>query len=192
MKMKSTILVAGVFLFAITLAGCKSSKKAVDSTFGKEVTVPCSDEEFHTDSKYFRGTGNGISIDLSTARNKAKMDANTNLAQSINTTLKSVSERYVNERQFDASSEFEQKFEQLTREVVNQQRNNVEVACYKTTQMKDGKFQVFTAVQVSKDEVLNNIANRISKDKKLQVYYDKMKFEQIFNEEMSKLESERP
>jgi len=167
-------------------------QKTVDSTFGKEVIVPCSDEEFHTDSKYFRGTGNGISIDLSTARNKAKMDANTNLAQSINTTLKSVSERYVNERQFDASSEFEQKFEQLTREVVNQQLNNVEVACYKTTQMKDGKFQVFTAVQVSKDEVLNNIANRVSKDKKLQVDYDKMKFEQVFNEEMKKLESERP
>ena len=192
MKMKSTILVAGAFLFAVTLAGCKSSKKTVDSTFGKEVIVPCSDEEFHTDSKYFRGTNNGISIDLSTARNKAKMDANTNLAQSINTTLKSVSERYVNERQFDASSEFEQKFEQLTREVVNQQLNNVEVACYKTTQMKDGKFQVFTAVQVSKDEVLNNIANRVSKDKKLQVDYDKMKFEQVFNEEMKKLESERP
>ena len=95
-------------------------------------------------------------------------------------------------RKFDASSEFEQKFEQLTREVVNQQLNNVEVACYKTTQMKDGKFQVFTAVQVSKDEVLNNIANRVSKDKKLQVDYDKMKFEQVFNEEMKKLESERP
>jgi len=27
MKMKSTILVAGAFLFAVTLAGCKSSKK---------------------------------------------------------------------------------------------------------------------------------------------------------------------
>jgi len=47
-------------------------------------------------------------------------------------------------------------------------------------------------VQVSKDEVLNNIANRVSKDKKLQVDYDKMKFEQVFNEEMKKLESERP
>ena len=190
--MKSMIMVAAAFTFAAVLSSCGGSKKAADSSFGKEVSVPCNDDESHSDAKFFRGTGNGISQDLSTAKSKARLDANTNLARSINTTIKSVSDRYVNERQIGENSEFEQKFEQMSREVVNQQLNNVEVACNKTMQTKDGKFQVFTALQVSKDEVLNNISNRISKDQKLQLDYDKMKFEQIFNEEMNKLESERP
>lgn len=187
MKIRHMFLFAGAFAGALMLASCGGSKPAADDSFGKEVNVPCNDDEFHSDAKYFRGTGNGISQDLSTAKSKAKMDANANLSRSINTTLKMVADRYVNERQIGEASEFEQKFEQMTREVVNQQLNNVEVACSKTLQMKDGKYQVFTALQVAKDQVLNNIKDKISKDQKLQLDYDKMKYEQIFNEEMDKL-----
>jgi len=186
MKIKHMFLFAGAFACALMLASCGGSKKASDSSLGKEVNIPCSDEEFHSDAKYFRGTGSGISQDLSTAKSKARLDANTNLSRSINTTLKAVADRYVNERQIGEASEFEQKFEQMSREVVNQQLNNVETPCSKTLQ-KDGKYNVFTALQVPKDQVLNNIKDKISKDQKLQLDYDKMKFEQVFNEEMDKL-----
>lgn len=192
MKMRNLLMVAGIFTFAFMLASCGGSKKAADPSFGKEINVPCNDDEYHTDAKYFRGTGNGISTDLSTAKSKARIDAQTNLSRSISTTMKSVADRYVNERQVGDAQEFEQKFEQMTREVINQELNNVEVACSKTLQMKDGKYQVFQALQVPKDQVLNNIKDRISKDQKLQLDYDKMKFEQVFNEEMDKLAKERP
>ncbi len=192
MKMRNLLMVAGIFTFAFMLASCGGSKKAADPSFGKEINVPCNDDEYHTDAKYFRGTGNGISTDLSTAKSKARIDAQTNLSRSISTTMKSVADRYVNERQVGDAQEFEQKFEQMTREVINQELNNVEVACSKTMQMKDGKYQVFQALQVPKDQVLNNIKDRISKDQKLQLDYDKMKFEQVFNEEMDKLAKERP
>lgn len=192
MKMRNLLMVAGIFTFAFMLASCGGSKKAPDSSFGKEINVPCNDDEYHTDAKFFRGTGNGISTDLSTAKSKARIDAQTNLSRSISTTMKSVADRYVNERQVGDAQEFEQKFEQMTREVINQELNNVEVACSKTLQMKDGKYQVFQALQVPKDQVLNNIKDRISKDQKLQLDYDKMKFEQVFNEEMDKLAKERP
>jgi len=192
MKIRNLFMVAGVFAFTFMLASCGGSKKAADPSFGKEINVPCNDDEFHTDAKYFRGTGNGISSDLSTAKSKARIDAQTNLSRSISTTMKSVADRYVNERQVGDASEFEQKFEQMTREVINQELNNVEVACSKTLQMKDGKYQVFQALQVPKDQVLNNIKDRISKDQKLQLDYDKMKFEQVFNEEMEKMAKQRP
>lgn len=187
MKVRNMILFASAFAVAFTLASCGGSKKAADdSGMGKELNIPCSDDEFHSDAKYFRGTGNGTSQDLSTAKSKARLDANTNLSRSINTTLKAVADRYVNERQIGENSEFEQKFEQMSREVVNQQLNNVEVACSKTFQ-KDGKYNVYMALQVPKDQVLSNIKDKISKDQKLQLDYDKMKFEQVFNEEMDKL-----
>lgn len=69
--------------------------------------------------------------------------------------------------------------------------NNVAIACSKTL-TKDGKYKAFIAVEVAKDELLANIKDRISKDQKLQLDYDKMKFEQIFNQEMDKMASERP
>ncbi|HPX05195.1 MAG TPA: hypothetical protein PLC17_04595 [Tenuifilaceae bacterium] len=192
MKLTKNLFLALAVAGAFTMASCGGSKKAAtDNSMGTEVNVPCSDVEFHSDAKFFRGTGMGTSQDLSTAKRKASLDANTNLAASINRTIKSVTDRYTNERTFNDASEFEEKFEQLTRDVVNQELNNVSTVCSKTFN-KDGKYNVYVAVEVAKDELLNNIKDRISKDQKLQLDYDKMKFEQIFNEEMDKIANERP
>jgi hypothetical protein len=191
MKLTKTLLIVGAFAGALALSSCGGSKSAGgDDGMGKEISTPCSDNEFRSDQKFFRGTGVGTSQDLSTAKRKASLDANNNLAAGINRTLKSVTDRYTNERQIGANSEFEEKFEQLTRDVVNQELNNVSTPCSKTFQ-KDGKYTVYMAVEVAKDELLNNIKDKISKDQKLQLDYDKMKFENIFNEEMNKLANEQ-
>ena len=192
MKLAKTFMFVGLIAFAATLVSCGGSKPVAkkDDGLGKEINVPCSDNEFHSDQKSFRGTGIGISQDLSTAKSKANLDANSNLAASINRTIKTVTDRYTNERQIGENSEFEQKFEQLTRDVVKQELNNVSTVCSKTFQ-KEGKYNVYVAVEVAKDELLNNIKDRISKDQKLQLDYDKMKFENIFNEEMDKLANEQ-
>jgi len=191
MKLTKTFLFVGAIAFAVALVSCGGSKPAVkDSGLGKEISIPCSDAEFHSDQKFFRGTGTGTSQDMSTAKNKASIDANSNLAGSINRTIKTVTDRYTNDRQIGENSEFEQKFEQLTRDVVNQELNNVSTVCSKSF-TKDGKFSFYVAVEVAKDELLNKIKDKISKDQKLQLDYDKMKFENIFNEEMNKLAGEQ-
>jgi len=191
MKLTKTFLFVGAIAFAVALVSCGGSKPAVkDSGLGKEISIPCSDAEFHSDQKFFRGTGTGTSQDMSTAKNKASIDANSNLAGSINRTIKTVTDRYTNDRQIGENSEFEQKFEQLTRDVVNQELNNVSTICSKSF-TKEGKFSFYVAVEVAKDELLNKIKDKISKDQKLQLDYDKMKFENIFNEEMNKLAGEQ-
>jgi len=190
MKLAKTFLFVGALALSAALVSCGGSKpSAKDDGLGKEMTVPCSDNEFHADAKFFRGTGIGISQDLATAKSKASLDANSNLAASINRTIKTVTDRYTNERQIGENSEFEQKFEMLTRDVVKQELNNVSTVCNKTFQ-KEGKYNIYMAVEVAKDELLNNIKDKISKDQKLQLDYDKMKFENIFNEEMDKLANE--
>ncbi len=177
----------------VSFASCKSQKDVIKPTDEmKEVVTPCGDEEFHSDAKFFRGSGIGNSQDQATAKSKANLDAARNLAASINRTLKSVTDRYTNERQIGENSEFEQKFEDMTRDVVNQEMNNVSTVCAKTFQdPKDKKYKVYMALEVAKDELLNNIKDKISKDQKLQLDYDKQKFENIFNEEMDKLSNER-
>jgi hypothetical protein len=190
-ELTKILFIALLLVGAVSISSCGGKKKATSDALGTEVNTPCSDQEYRSDKNYFRGTGIGISSDLSTAKRKANLDANAMLAAGINRTIKSVTDRYTNERQFNDASEFEEKFEMLTRDVVNQELNNVAVPCTKTFQ-KDGKYHVYTAVEVAKDELLNNIKDRISKDQKLQLDYDKMKFENIFNQEMEKMANERP
>ena len=49
----------------------------------------------------------------------------------IQSNTKSVTDRYVNERELTSASEFEQKFENLTREVADETISNIVVACEK-------------------------------------------------------------
>ena len=190
-ELTKILFVAILFAGAFTIASCGGSKKATDASLGKELNIPCSDDEFHSDKTHFRGTGMGESTNLSAARRKASLDANAMLAASVNRTIKTVSDRYTQDITVGDASEFAEKFEDMTRSVVNQQLNNVATVCNKTFQ-KDGKYSVYVAVEVAKDEMLNNISDRISKDDRLRLDYDKMKFENIFNQEMEKLANERP
>lgn len=191
MRLSNITLLAGAFASALLIASCGGSKKAAtDDGLGTEINTPCSDNEFQTDAKTFRGTGIGTSQDQGTAKTKARLDANRNLAEGINVTIKSVTDRYTNELEVGEASEFERKFEDLTRQVINQEMNNVAVVCQKMFN-KDGKFTCYIATAVDKDQILNNIKESISKDAKLKLDYDKMKFEQVFNEEMEKLAAEQ-
>ncbi|MEI6049002.1 MAG: hypothetical protein WCS03_08910 [Bacteroidota bacterium] len=193
---KSTFRILSLTFLAfsvLTFNSCKAKKVAATPAYTdmKEVITPCSDAEFRSDSKIFRATGTSSSQDQSTCKRKALLDANTNLAASVNRTIKSVTDRYTNERRIGAASDFEEKFDQLVRDVVNQQLSNVTTVCSKMFTKTDGLYYSYIAVEVQKDELLNNINNNVTNNQKLQLDYDKVKFEKIFNEEMDKLSKEQ-
>jgi len=187
LELTKILFLVAILAGAVAVSSC--GKKSTKSNLGEELEIPC--DGFQTDKVAFRATGSGISQDLRTAEDKALVTARQRLASGITTTLKSVTDRYTNERTFNDAAEFEEKFENLTREVTNQELNNVATICNKKFQ-KEGKFNVYVAIEVKKDELLQKIEKQITKDQKLQVDYDKMKFEQIFNEEMGKMEGEQP
>jgi hypothetical protein len=181
-------LIATVFLFT----DCRSKKKAAAdySSLGREVITPCSDNEYSTTRTHFRGTGIGEGTNLASVRRKASLDANAMLAASINRTIKSVTDRYTQDITVGTANEFAEKFEDITRSVVNQELNNVSTVCNQMFE-KNGKYTVYMAVEVGREELVKGISERINRDERLRLDYDKMKFEQIFNEEMEKLARER-
>jgi len=189
-KIMFALAIMGSMFF---ISGCKGKKAATPdySGLGRELKTPCSDNEFSSTATHFRGTGIGEGTNLASARRKANLDANALLAASINRTIKTVTDRYTRDITLGDANEFAEKFEDLTRSVVNQVLNNVATVCNQMYE-KDGNYTVYMAVEVGKDELLNNVADRISRDDRLRLDYDKMKFEQIFNEEMQKLANERP
>lgn len=185
-----SILVIAVLASAVTFTSCKKNKGVIKpEKNAKEIIIPCKDEG-RSDKNFFRADAQATSQDMSLSREKALTSAKQRLAGLINTKIKSVTDRYVNETEVGTNSDFEQKFENLTREVVNQTLVDIAIVCEKNFQEATGKYTTYIAIEVDKEAMLNGISNSISKDQKLRVDYDKMKFEQIFNEEMEKLSEE--
>ncbi|MDR0414531.1 MAG: hypothetical protein LBH84_03855 [Prevotellaceae bacterium] len=179
---KTFIIVTAVAAAAGAICSSCSPKSVAVIAGEKEVSIPCDDKR--TDKNFFRGQGIGQSKDLNTARDKARMNANAELAGSITTTIKQVQERYVNDAG-QKPSDYSELFEGLTKQVVNQQISNLSIACNKTTKTTDGMYKVYMAVEANKEEVYKALERGFEAEKKLETLFNREKFRQSFEEEMA-------
>ena len=189
MKIKTVSYSLVIVLSLFLLNSCGGSKTTTGSKF-KEITVPCTNEG-RSNSDYFRASSVGKSQDLATSKEKALLLTKQRLASLISSTLKSVSERYVNDQQIGQETDFEQTFENMTRDIVKQKLQDIAITCEKTGQNDKGEYETYMAIEVKKDVIYNGIDKGISKDKKLAAQYDRMKFKAKFDEEMNKLKDEQ-
>ncbi len=173
-----------------TACARNSGKAKVSDRTDVEIEIPCAGYEFETTSGVFRSSRSGVSTDKNLSRDKAMLAAKGALAASISSTIKSVTDRYAQDRTIGADAEFSEKFENLTREVVNQKLVGVKTICQKVFQKKDGRYETYVSIELNTNEVFNGVQNSVNKDDKLRQDYDKQKFEAIFKEEMDKLAEE--
>lgn len=180
-----TLFVAIIAIGSLTITSCK--KKPIQKVEGQEeIIVPFMSKEFKTNKEYFRARSSGKSSDLETARKIAVLNAKGQLASSMQSTIKRVTEQYTNQVNVGNKEEFQKKFEDLTRESTNQTMNDVNVMAEKVLRDKaDGSYEYWVVVEASRETVFNNISN----SQKVKLDYDKKKFEEIFNQEMQKLEN---
>jgi len=189
--MKTTKLLLIPAIALLSIGGCKSKKKTVQQTTGSvEITLPFSSKEYRSDENYYRAKNVGKSPDLATSKKIAMQNATNELADAIQTMIKKVTDQYTNQRTVGKDQEFENKFEELARQVTSQTMNNIRVKDEKTFMEPDGKYTYWVAVEADKKEVFKNMDTRISGDSKLKLDYDKQKFQNIFDEEMKKLANE--
>jgi len=189
MKSKEILIVSLIAIFAF--AGCKGTKKLDKVTGAQEISVPFSESKYKSDKDYFRAKQYGKSPDLSTAKKIALQNAKSELASNIKSLVKRVTDQYTNQRTIANKQEFENKFEELAREVVDQTLTDVKIMDEKIFKETDGSFSYWVAIETSKQSILEGVTNKITKDEKLQLDYDKKKFEEIFNSEMDKLSKEQ-
>lgn len=189
-KTSKWLLIPAVAVLAFS--SCKS-KKAVPiekRTGAVEISVPFSSKEYRSDENNFRSKQVGKSPDQATAKKIAFQSARAEMAANINATVKRVTDQYTNQRTVGNTQEFENKFEELSREVVNLEMSNVKEIGEKLFQEPDGSYSYWIALEASKKEVFDKIDAKISNDAKLKLDYDKQKFQQIFDAEMKKLAEE--
>jgi len=185
-------IIASILVLFTVFSSCKSKKQAESSSKGAtQIQIPCQDEG-RSDKEFFRADNSSSSQNMSLSREKALTMAKQRLSGLIETHIKSVTDRYVNEYEVGDRMDFSGKFENLTREVINQSLIDIAIICEKTFQENDGKYTTYIAIEVNKETLFNGYDSYVSRDEKIQVDYDKMKFEEIFNEEMEKLAKDRP
>ncbi len=182
------LLIAASIVAGSIFTGCKS--KEVTSVKDEVIVeVFCSGPEYRTDKNTFRANATGESTDMEIARKKASSNTKAALAAQIETTIKGVTDNYVNSREFNNVEEVEERFEALNREVVNQQLNNVKTICEKITKTKEGTYKCYMAIEMGVDALEEALNNKLSKDQRLKVDYDYEKYKETFNKEMEKLEN---
>lgn len=178
----SFILIA---VAALLIAGCKSKEKLPQGE--QEIIVPCSGPDYFTNNKYFRSNSIGESQDQVTSKKKALTNARNELAQSIQTTVKTVTDNYVNSREMNNKEQVEERFESLNREVVDQTLSGVRTLCEKLVKTEQGTYKTYVALELSADELVAKYNERLSKDEMLKIDYDYEKFKDTFEKEMAKM-----
>lgn len=188
MKTKSLTLVA-IAAIAITATSCGSAKKAASAANVEnqtEVVLPFSDAKYKSDEKMVREVTSGKSPDLATAKKIAMTNAITEMGVKIQNILKAVRDNYTNQRTVGDAREFENKFEELARIVVNQKLQNITTLDEKAFKGSDGVYQYWVAIEMPKTQIYEAVEKGISEDAKLNLNFDKHLFEKTFNEEMNK------
>ncbi len=175
----------------LSVTSCKTSQKLEKTSGAVEISVPFSESKYKTDKDFFRSKNIGKSIDLATSKKIALQNAKSELAGNIQSIMKAVTDQYTNSRKVDDKENFENKFEELSRDVVNQTLSDVRVMDEKTFKETDGKYSYWVAIETSKQSILEGVTAKVSKNEKLQLDYDKKKFEEIFNSEMEKMSKEQ-
>jgi len=193
-SMKANIIMSVIVVSAAMFAGagCKSKKSLPSAQADSvEVEIPLSGPAYRSNADYFRASQSGRSPDLATARRIADMNARTALATLIESTMKVVTENYTNQATVGDRQEFMGKFEEQARSVVNQTLNDVTVIGERTFREPNGSFTHYVALQMSKDALLQNLNNSISRDELLRLEFNQHRFREVFDAEMKKFESGR-
>lgn len=185
-----TVLLTALMLSG-GLASCKKKKEVVTDikpSGETEVTVLCSGPEYFTNDKVFRQNAVGESMDQMTAKNKALSAARGLLAADINTQIKRVIDSYVNSREMNNREEVAERYEGLTREVVDQKLTGVKTICERQTIVgTTGNYKTYIAIELSAQDLLAAYNERLSNDERLRIDYDYEKFKETFDKEMENM-----
>ena len=175
---------SSIFLFALAgavMIGCKKTEKLPKGE--KEVNIPCSGPDYFTNKSFFRANSLGESSDLVVSKKKAMDNARAELAASIQSTVKTVTDNYVNSREMNNKEQVEERFEQLNREIVDQKLTGLKTICEKLMKTDQTTYKTYIAIELSAEDLVATYNERLSKDDRLKIDYDYEKFKETFEKE---------
>ena len=174
-----------IFLMLFLLASCttvsteKIGKVKSEEKLVKEYCKTSSDKNF------FRASATIKHPDLGESEYEAVQFAKAQMAENISQQIKSVTDRYKKTRTINGEVEFDKSVEGITRYRTEVDLSEVNVICTKVIRLKEeGLYQRFVAVEMSKEAVIKDIENKISKDDAMYQDYRRSEMRKILDSEL--------
>ncbi len=170
-----------VSVLLISIASCSSS------SFGKKVKEPFSGNKYESNNNWFRSVGKGQSVKDNIAKSKADLEAKTELAGQLNTSVKKVSDQYLGQTENESNADIADKFQSLAREVMNTEMADLR----KIGEEKyyDGeKYTVYIAYEIKKNAMFRFIKKQAKTSDKLNDL-ERKTIEDMIDEELKKLDA---
>jgi hypothetical protein len=171
-----------LILFAICLvaAACASS------TMGKKVREPFTGNAWESNNRFFRATGKGESSQDNIARGKADIEAKSQLAGQVNTTMKQVADQYLGQTENADAADVADKFQSLVRQVMNTDVADLrKIGEEKYFSEKEKKYTVFIAYEIKKNAMFRYMKKQAKTDEKIDER-QRAVIEKIIDEEIKK------
>jgi hypothetical protein len=181
MKSHSYYIVAALL---ITMVGCASGP------LGKKVREPFRGSAYESNNRWFRGTGKGESSQDNIARAKADLEAKSQLAGQVNTTMKQVADQYLGQTENTDAADVAEKFQSLVRQVMNTEISDLrKIGEQKYFNKKENKYTVFMAYEIKKNAMFRFMKKQAKVDKTVNERQREL-IEKIIDEELKKADAE--
>lgn len=179
--MKNALILCTTLVLFASCSSIKTPSGEVD------VFVPCQGKEYQSNKKFFRAFGSSVSNNPNGATQDAERLAAQELALSIESKVKVVSERYSSNIVDGMKGEFTSISEQIGRQVATLNITKINTICSKTTRDRaTGMYKYYTAIEISVDDVINDFSELIEEESKENIRINRDAFRAIFDEEMGK------
>ncbi len=171
---------------AIILAGSVFLASCASGPLGKKVNEPFQGNAYESNNRFFRGTGKGVSSQDNIARGKADIDAKSQLAGQVNTTMKQVADQYLGQTENEKGADVADKFQSLVRQIMNTDMADLrKMDEKKYYNEKTKEYSVFIAYEIKKNAMFRFMKKQAKTDKTIDERQMEI-IEKILDEELKK------
>ncbi len=168
------------FLIIIFLTACASGP------LGKKVNEPFQGNAYESNNRFFRGTGKGTSSQDNIARGKADLEAKSQLAGQVNTTMKQVADQYLGQAENEKGADVADKFQSLVRQIMNTSIADLrKMGEKKFYNEKTNEYTVFIAYEIKKNAMFRFMKKQAKTDKTIDERQREV-IDKILDEELKK------
>lgn len=204
--MKKLRLLGMAMIIALAFASCGSKKQMTNNQPQQqnnqqvtanndeevEVVLYCSDEA-RSDRDYFRELGIGNHSNKQSARDAALSSAKAMLKERLGGVVKGISTDYSRTVAGQGSSDKVQRLmEREMTQVVDKMLNDADNPCEKMTKTKNGTYNSYYVIEVSKKELVDNFDKAIetvSQDEELEIEYRRDKLREYAKKYMEDMKN---
>ncbi|MBR5442928.1 MAG: hypothetical protein IKV22_00900 [Paludibacteraceae bacterium] len=187
-KILLSILAVGMF------ASCGSQKQIqqVAQNPGYQRTaieIPCAENGFD-DADYYRGTGTATAVNQQNARRTALQNAKAMVREKLGGFVQGLSTDYSRNVAGEAqAAKVQSIIEGEFATLVEKELNDAQQTCEKGFVLQDGLFEYWVAIQIPKQQLIENLTSQLSRNEELEIEFNREEFRKFAEDKMKRMQA---